>query len=507
MVATQLLRFHGELPSLRFEGWRSRVATAAPTSAATTISPLQNDPTTTDDSPDVTQHLIITRSRPLSSICPSPVYARLSRHVSGLWRWSLYRLVGSEEQPQETQYDPQGMRASSGLTLEAEARIKELKRVLNLPEDRPPVLALLDDQNVPVLEGQEHDIEQVLEHDLESVLEHVSERYLGAPFEESPTGRIEELEPDPSSPEPAGITAINESPSTREPTPRAASTRDHTPRTPSTRESATRTPLNQTPVTPTPQRVPPQRVSPQRVPASPAQDSTVPALGMTPLNISKSPLKESPAMRVSSPSQSSPLSGVQTRLSPTRPPTAQTAVPSTPPSQIRDGLKSSPLKSVSTPMSAHTPARSIPSTPHKSLPSPPSSPLGGIGTDQVPEGPDGASPSTPNQQPLPLPMSPGRDALSPGNPLTPGTNTGTDATPMSPRTPLSPAIAFQHFVKRNESHSELLEHVERFKSGSIRSLEAVQAGLGGQTEQTSEQQESELARVFKRIRGRRAVIT
>lgn len=501
MVATQLLRFHGELPSLRFERWRSRVASEAATSASTAEPPLHNDPSTPNISPDVSQHLIITRSRPLSSICPSPVYARLSRHVSGLWRWSLYRLVGSAEQPQqqEPQYDPRGMRASSGLTVEAEARITELKRVLNLPEDRPPVLALLDDQNVPVLQGHQYDIEQVREHDLESVLEHVSERYLGDPFEES-AGRIEELEGD-FAPEQEAKTK----PVTANTPPRTPSTRDHTPRTPSNRESAPRTPLNQTPVTPTPQRVSPQRVSSQRVPASPAQDSSVSALGMTPLNIPKPPVKEAPAKRVSSPSGLSPLSGVQqTKLSPTRSPTAQTQVPSTPPSQMRDGLRSTPVKSA-----ASTPARSIPSTPHKSLPSPPSSPLGGIGTGQLqePEGPDGVSPSTPKQQPAPLPMSPGRDALSPGNPLTPGTNTGTDATPLSPRTPLSPALAFQHFVRRNESHSELLEHVERFKSGSIRSLEAVQAGLGGPTEQTSEQQESELARVFKRIRGRRAVIT
>lgn len=491
MVATQLLRFHGELPSLRFEGWRSRVATAAATSATTAGAPPQNDPTSANNSPDVSKHLIVTRSRPLSSICPSPVHARLSRHVSGLWRWSLYRLVGSSEQPQqEPQYDPRGTRASSGLTVEAEARITELKRVLNLPEDRPPVLALLDDQNV--LEGQEHDVEQVLEHDLESVLEHVSERYLGDPFQES-AGRIEELEGD----------LITEQEATKPVTkpvrvantpPRAASTWEHTP---STRESKPRTPLNQTPVTPTPQRVSPQRVSPQRVtrwtqrePTSPAQDSSVSALGMAPLNISKSPLKESPAKTVSS-----PLSP------PARSPTVQTATPSTPPSQMRDGLRSTPVKSVATPARS-TPARSIPSTPHKSLPSPPSSPLGGPSQVQGPEGP-----STPKQRPSPLPMSPGREALSPGNPLTPCTNTGTDATPMSPRTPLSPAMAFQHFVRRNESHSELLEHVERFKSGSIRSLEAVQAGVGAPTEQTSEQQESELARVFKRIRGRRAVIT
>lgn len=514
MVATQLLRFHGELPSLQFEGWRSRVASATTRHGSPLDSAAPDDPSQAPAA--ASQHLIVSRSRPLSSICPSPVHARLSRHVSGLWRWSLYRLIRSEEQPtqQEPQYDPHGMRASSGLTLEAEARIRELKRVLNLPEDRPPVLANYDTEGPERGEQDwehvsDHDIESILEVDLENVLERVTERYLGGPLEES---RIVELEGDlennssPDSGEAAKTPPTRQvtpkpDPKTPKPTPRTLCTQDHTPTTP----SSTRDNVPRTHAPKTPQSVPPQRVSPHPVSqslahrTSPTQEP-VSALGMTPMNIPKTPLKESSAMRVSSPAQLSPLSGMRRTTSPGG---TQASTPSTPPSQLRDSLKSTPVKTVATPVSAYkAPVRSVPSTPHKSLPSPPSSPLG-----QEPQGPS-ASPSTPKQQPQPLPMSPGREVLSPGNPLTPGTNTGTDATPLSPRTPLSPPVAFHnHQLSRSESHSELLEHVERFKSGSIRTLEGVQAGLNGQPEQTSEQQESELARVFKRIRGRRAVIT
>ncbi|KAG5357238.1 hypothetical protein CJU90_6064 [Yarrowia sp. C11] len=503
MVATQLLRFHGELPSLRFEGWRSRGAST--TQTTTTVFP--HDPT--EDPTAASQHLIITRSRPLSSICPSPVYARLSRHVSGLWRWSLYRLVGpGETEEQQPQYDPHGTRTTSGLTLEAEARINELKRVLNLPEDRPPVLAAytnhglgLDAERESLLDRDwEHisvqDIESVLDVDLESVLELVTERYLGAPFEES---RIEEVgnEVDNEVDNEPTSTQEHHTPSTREQTPKALSPQKVA-TTPSKHDNTSKSHTPKTPVL--------QRVSPRGAQASPTPEP-VAALGMTPMNISKSPLKESTALRVPSPTELSPLSGARSTMSPVR---AQTGAPSTPPSQLRDGLKSTPQKSGSTSTSATTtPVKSVPSTPHKSLPSPPSSPLGAINIASQEQEGTPTSPSTPNQQPQPLPMSPGRDVLSPGVPWTPSTHTGTDATPLSPRTPLSPPSAFyhQHF-QRNESHSELLEHVERFKSGSIRSLEAVQAGLQSQNnEQTSEQQESELARVFKRIRGRQAVIS
>ncbi|KAG5365935.1 hypothetical protein CJU89_0338 [Yarrowia sp. B02] len=554
MVAPQLLRFHGELPSLRFEGWRGRTAIS--------------QPETTQTSP----HLIVSRSRPLQAVCPSPVYARLSKHVSGLWRWSLYRLVGYEEE-QETQqsYDPQGLRAESGLTVEAEARIRELKRVLNVPEDRPPVLAVFDGLYGlnGVLEGAlEGEIpEEVMEEVMSEVASLRSQRCLMAPFEpgemgnpyESPGLRVTEGEITPSknrTPEThiqeAGVPETPETPRETPPkvTPQtqAPEARLKTPFSP--QKTSTHAPKTPTPKTPTPKTstqlvnhtAKPQLHTP--TPRTPTKD-----LG-TPLKLKESVLRVpspteilvrtetftpgrfddalSPIQGQMSPDQGHKLSSggidesaspgrsptrpvnqtlsikqtlstpFEQTLTPTRSPNDQKSSPVTQasphtPENLRNNLKSSP----------RTPAKSIPTTPrtpHKSLPSPPSSPLErrievsqpDMEMQREDSGTSGKSP----QQPMPLPMSPGRDVLSPGVPLTPG---GTDATPMSPRTPLSPPAPS---LVRSESPSELLVHVERFKSGSIRSLEAVQL-----SQQQQAEQESELARVFKRIRGRRAAIS
>lgn len=579
MVATQLLRFHGELPSLSFDRWRG--------TATTDITPqeTQNDRNTTVVTAPATpqsRFLRLTQSTPLATICPSPVYARLSKHVHGLWRWSLYRLVGFEEvaEVQEEQYDPQGMLAPTGRTLVAEQRIEELKRALNL-DQHPAGHAQHVQEGVGHVEGhaQEGHAEHVPfeGHNHEGVedLEGQGRSYhygglwdsepqgLASPYTERQPlilGDLGEDEHDEGrtlgAPFEHRLGGDSESPHTPyTPTPQSRDTRP----IPSTQTPHTPTPQSRDPITPremtTPSRaIPTPRDSSYRSPyvnqsssnhrGSPS--SPVSHLGFSPVNTNHLNQQESPILRVPSPTEISLGGYTPDMFSPKRSGSLKkTQVVTETPKQVAPSLESSTTPDlshrspyVSTPKTQPTPspskayvrstgtpaqapstpptekmtqddlratpkpvsAAATPRTPGKSLPSPPSSPLGVVGaigvTEEEEEEEGTPEVSTPGG-PLPLPMSPGREALSPGIPMTPG---GTDVTSMSPRTPLSPAAVGPQ-TTRSQSPNELLTHVARFKTGSIRSLEAVTA-----LEQREQQQESELARVFKRIRGRRAVI-
>lgn len=79
---------------------------------------------------------LISQSRPLVSACLSPVYARLSRHVTGQCRRRLHRLMRGWSAAEDAVPEVAST-APPRPSPEAEHRIRELKETLNIGEERP----------------------------------------------------------------------------------------------------------------------------------------------------------------------------------------------------------------------------------------------------------------------------------------------------------------------------------------------------------------------------------